>query len=52
MSVLFRIIAPHFVAGVILGVRAAPIIGYMANWNEQRIRIYCAKKRWRLEIIE
>lgn len=47
-----RIIAPHFVAGVIVGERAAPIVAYMVRWAEARIRSYCAGKRWTVEVVE
>jgi hypothetical protein len=43
---LLRIEAPHFVAGVIVGERAAPIIAFMRTWTETRIRWYCARKGW------
>ncbi len=46
MTPLLRIVAPHFVAAVIVGERAAPIVRYMATWSEAQIRAYCAKKRW------
>lgn len=46
---VIRIMAPHFVAGVIVGERAAPIVHYMASWSAARIRSYCASKRWRCE---
>lgn len=48
--VLGRIVAPHFVAGVIVEdgrvVRAAPIVGYMKGWPEERVRAYVARKGW------
>jgi hypothetical protein len=43
---LFQIEAPHFVAGVIVGERAAPIIKYMKDWSEDQIKIYCNIKGW------
>jgi len=46
---LLRIVAPHFVAGVELGHRAAPIIGYMRTWTLRRIQSYCAMKGWRVQ---
>jgi len=50
LSLGFRIVAPHFVAGgeVRNGVciRAAPIIGYMLGWTRQEIREYCRIKGW------
>ena len=44
-----RILAPHFVAGIVLGERAAPIVRFILGWNERRIRDYCARRRWRVE---
>jgi hypothetical protein len=46
---MIRIIAPHFVAAVIPGERAAPIVRYMVRWSEAQIRAYCAGKRWVVE---
>ena len=56
MGELWRISAPHFVAGLVLapprGVRrAAPIIKYMIGWNYRAIDAYCEKKRWQLEFV-
>lgn len=46
-----RIVAPHFVAGVVLDeadhvVRAAPIVGYMHGWTRERVRSYVVSKGW------
>lgn len=54
---LLRIIAPHFAAGIVLGNDlsarpCAPIIKYMRGWSFAAIKIYCAKKRWTLEVVE
>jgi hypothetical protein len=49
---LLRIVAPHFVAGVVLGVEAAPIVAYMATWPAARIRAYCARRGWRVEVVD
>jgi hypothetical protein len=46
MSKLIMVTAPHFVAGVIVGKRAAPIIRYMKYWSEEKIAEYCAMKGW------
>lgn len=48
---LLRIVAPHFVAGVVLSStfraqRVAPILSYMLGWSEDDIRNYCKKKDW------
>ena len=50
---LLQITAPHFCAGVVVGVEAAPIVRYMTRWNVAQIRSYCARKRWQVvEIVE
>lgn len=46
-----RITAPHFVAGVVVGKRAAPIVKYMINWDMKRIRDYCLGKGWMVEVL-
>ena len=50
---LVRIVAPHFVAGLVARagavVRAAPIIRYMVGWTGKRVRDYCARKGWTWE---
>ena len=48
---MIRIIAPHFVAGIIPGERAAPILRYMMGWSEARIIAYCRTKGWAFQII-
>lgn len=52
---MIQIDAPHFCAGAELYdgkvVRAAPIIKYMKGWDIHRIKMYCKKKKWKLEII-
>lgn len=55
-SVLLRVTAPHFVAGVVLlagetAYRCAPILGYMRGWDSGRIRAYVRRKGWHLEEI-
>jgi hypothetical protein len=49
---VIRIVSPYFVAGVVVGERAAPIIGYMRWWSTSKIKTYCDKKKWRYEIME
>lgn len=44
--------AGHFVAGVEVGKRAAPIIKYMADWNRGRIEQYCFWKGWEVEEVK
>lgn len=51
MSTLARIVAPHFVAGIVLDERArvaqaAPIIGYMHGWTARRVAAYVDRKGW------
>lgn len=52
---LVRVVAPHFVAGFETADgavrRAAPIIGYMVGWSDDRARRYIAGKGWRASII-
>ena len=51
--VTVRIMGVHlgkpFVAGVVVGVRAAPIVRYMAAWSLPRIKDYCEKLGWKVE---
>lgn len=55
---LIRIVAPHFVAGLILVndqiTRCAPIVAYMKlkQWDPFTIALYCQKKNWQFEIID
>lgn len=49
MNSLIRIVAPHFVAGLVIGGPCAPIIRYMQGWSVDRIKAYCASKRWTVE---
>jgi hypothetical protein len=50
---LWAIEGPHFSCGleVYEGIvsRPAPIVGYMAGWPLERVRRYCARRRWSLE---
>jgi len=46
---LLRITAPHFVAGVVPGLYAAPIVAYMIAWAPAAIECYCADKGWSVE---
>lgn len=52
---LYRIVAPHFVCGVIVEhdriTTAAPIVKYMINWTVQRLQTYAAGKGWTVEYI-
>lgn len=48
---LLRIVAPHFVAGIEVGGKVAPILAWMVRkgWQESDIRSYCSKKSWTCE---
>lgn len=53
---LYRIVAPHFVAGLGVGIDgivnwSAPIIHYMVGWQLERVLAYCARKDWKLEVV-
>lgn len=48
---LLRIIAPHFVAGVVPGKAAAPIVRYMRGWSYDKIYCYCQQKGWTCEVV-
>jgi hypothetical protein len=48
---ILQITAPHFCAGVVVGVRAAPIVRYMVGWTFPQIVQYCSKKRWHLAVL-
>jgi hypothetical protein len=48
---LLRILSPYFVSGVIVGVRAAPIIHYMQSWSIEQILLYCKRKGWQCQKI-
>ena len=48
---MLRISAPHFVAGIVRGGPAAPIIRYMKGWTFARIKAYCDRKRWTIEVM-
>ncbi len=50
---LIRITSPYFCAGYdIPANNIAPIINYMRGWHINKIRGYCTKKRWKLEVIK
>lgn len=48
----YRIVAPHFVAGVEVDeetgsvVRTAPIVGYMKGWKIRAVKAYTDGKQW------
>lgn len=54
---LLQITASHFTAGLFtmgdeekisLG---APIVAYMQGWSIDRVKMYCQKRGWKLEIV-
>jgi len=50
---LIRIVAPHFVAGLVTdGSQCAPIISYMRRWSLGDIIRYCKKKRWEYQFLK
>lgn len=50
---VFRILAPHFVAGGEAWrgkvVNEAPILKYMRGWSGRQVRDYCRRKGWTVE---
>lgn len=48
---LLRITAPHFVAGLVVGELAAPIIAYMRDWHPAQVQRYCRRKGWKFECL-
>lgn len=50
MSLLVRVVAPHFVAGIVFDkarvVEAAPILRYMLGWTAMAVRRYVDGKGW------
>lgn len=54
-TILVRIVAPHFVAGLETDGtvrRAAPIIRYMVGWTDDKVRDYVKKKGWTASIVQ
>lgn len=50
---LYRISSNYFVAGYDIETgNIAPIIRYMQGWSLERIKEYCQKKGWILEVIK
>lgn len=52
---LVRVVAPHFVAGIVLDmdvvVRAAPILGWTVGKTRDFLRAYFQKKSWAVEVV-
>jgi hypothetical protein len=55
METLVRVVAPHFVAGLIVRdgycIRAAPILRRMIGWSSDQIREYFRQKGWRATVV-
>lgn len=55
-EILAAIDAPHFFAGIVLRndrvVEAAHIVKYMRGWSRDKVRAYCAKKGWKVDIVQ
>ena len=55
-EILAAIDAPHFYAGIVLRddkvIEAAHIVKYMKGWSRARVRAYCAKKQWKISIVQ
>ena len=52
-----RVVAPHFVAGMDIGVNgrcveAAPILAWAKGKSEDEVRRYFASKGWRASVID
>lgn len=47
--------APHFYAGVVLWdgkvTEAANIVKYMRGWDRNRVREFCAAKKWKISVV-
>ena len=55
MTVLVRVVAPHFVAGLLLEddvcFAAAPILGWGVGKSAAELRRYFAEKKWKATIV-
>lgn len=53
MEGLLRIVAPHFVAGLVVAgcevSETAPILRYMLDWPIWEVIDYCDRKGWKVE---
>lgn len=47
-----QITSDNFVAGVEVGVQAAPIIRYMEKWTEDQIAQFCYWKGWTITRVD
>ena len=52
---LYRVVAPHFVAGVVFQAgrvtRTAPILAWCMGWAPDRLERYLAKRQWRYSVM-
>jgi hypothetical protein len=55
VEILAQIRADKFTAGIVLWddkvVEAAPIVKYMKRWSRDRVREYCAKRKWTISVV-
>ena len=49
---LLIVTSPYFVGGLFYKERASPIIQYMVNWDFNKIKSYCDKKKWSVKTPE
>lgn len=56
MTKLYQIVAPHFVAGIVvkdnIAVQVAPILHYLRGWPMSSVAAYCEKKAWQINLVE
>jgi hypothetical protein len=54
-ELLVRVVAPHFVAGLVLEddrcTEAAPILAWAIHWRRDALRAYFRRKHWRATIL-
>lgn len=55
-TTLVRVVAPHFVAGLIIGrnercTEAAPILNWAINKSRSELQSYFARKGWKASVI-
>ena len=53
---LWRVTAPHFVAGIVEAqdgaiVETAPVMKWAGNWSMAAFRSYCVRKGWKCEVV-
>jgi hypothetical protein len=54
-AILVRIVAPHFVAGIIAidgaVFRTAPILHFTMGWDGRRVARYCDRNGWTWQLV-